>query len=530
MTKVNKGKIVEYSILCALILFQCIYFWNCYIDVSPSGDEWFTYGLANDTDERLFMDSDWIYEKSNGTGWIPVKCIRDYFIVNSGEEYDFATVIRNQKNDVHPPLYYILIHFFSSLNPDKLPFRVGTYINLFFLIAINIVLYKMGDFFFDTWYEKLIPLYILVMSQSIRVLLWYDRMYMMLCFFCICLTYLQLVLQKNMYEKKTLIGIALITLMGCLTHYYFYIYLFVAFCVFSLECIVKLKKKTKDLLPCIVAHCAGGVMALLLYPTAIRHVLFSYRAEEIQNSLFGDKVEGFIVYYKIINKYCFDRHLIEFIILLILLFLFGKIVNKKYTNISCNGIRILFGTIMAFYVIMSFISYEKLWAYISPLFVLLAFVIGWSTVSVLSFCKKNILRVLLTILIVACVFQSSMLYRAYMLFIGSQSKYEEVTVNDLISEQKGKDCIFVYEQWNALWNDRILELLNFDEVFPISLDELKTVSLDDECMHRKTEDELILYLWNNDEVNGQLRYIEESLKCNLNCIWEDERYIIYSIN
>ena len=43
----------------------------------------------------------------------------DYMKVQNGQRFDYVNVWRNQTNDVHPPLYYALIHTICSVFPNK---------------------------------------------------------------------------------------------------------------------------------------------------------------------------------------------------------------------------------------------------------------------------------------------------------------------------------------------------------------------------------------------------------------------------
>ncbi len=56
----------------------------------------------------------------------------NYFAVKKNERFDYRKVWKNQKNDVHPPIYYILLHTICSFFPGKFSWWYAGSINIFF--------------------------------------------------------------------------------------------------------------------------------------------------------------------------------------------------------------------------------------------------------------------------------------------------------------------------------------------------------------------------------------------------------------
>ena len=528
MNKSGKHEIITKCILAMLILFQVFCVMTITLNSRPGGDEWFTYGLSNNTDGHIFMNEKWINEKTGGTGWVSTEYFKDYLLVNEGEEFDFGSVLYNQKKDVHPPLYYMLVHFLCSFSAGEVLMIQGGIVNAIFLVAINIILWIMGKEFFESDYERLLPAFALCLSTSVAELYTYDRMYSMLAFFCLCITCLQLILRKNMNNRRMLILIAIITCLGCLTHYYFYMYLFAAFVIFAFERLILSKEKIKAMIPCVVAHCVGGLTAILLYPTAIKHVLFSYRGEQIRDGLFGSKLEGFTEYYKILDSFCVGGHLRVFLIIVILLILAGIFAKKLYIGTDKKNFFLMLGTILLFYVIMAFISYEKVWAYVSPIYVPIAFALGLLTVTALWFIPKNF-KVLVGAIGIFLMLGNS-LYANVENAIDSNEYNMEI--DEMLMSQQGRDCIFVYESWNNLYDNRILDLMNFDEVFSVSLEELTNTDIEGVLKLRESEDEMVVYLYDrdNDELDAQVAYLEEAMGKKAMHLFSSRKYSVFSMN
>lgn len=528
MKSVKTDTIIIKILLGLFIIFQIACMTIIYAKSSPSGDEWFTYGLSNTVDaESLFMDLNWIERKTNGTGWVKTELFQQYLMVDSGEEFDFAAVIFNQKRDVHPPLYYLLVHLVCSLTPNTFCLFQSGVINLFSLAGINIILWKMGELFFKSDYERLLPTFVLCVSPVTGLLFEYDRMYALLAFFCVLLTYFQLRLFDNMQNRKLLISVTVITSLGCLTHYYFYIYLLAAFITFA--CInVLIEKNLKCLFPCVTAHCVGGAVALVLYPTAIKHMLFGYRGEQIIESLFENKLEGFITYGKLIDKYCFNGHFLSFVIVTVLLIVIGMFVKKISIKKQQKALGLLLGTIFVFYITISYVSYERLWSYISPIFVLVVFAIGillsYALLGVTP--KIKLIAGMLMILIMMGNSLASTMNAAI-----SIDKYNN-EVNAILETQQGRDCIFVYKRWNNLYNNRIIDLMHFDEVLSIPLEEIDTIPLQTKLGDRESEDKLVVYLWDKDNENldKQISYIEKEMKMEAVLLFSSRNFSVFSMN
>ena len=67
----------------------------------------------------------------------------DYFTVQRGHEFDYATVWKNQSEDVHPPLYYVFVHTISSFFPGSFSKWFGLAVNILFYILSGIPGYNV---------------------------------------------------------------------------------------------------------------------------------------------------------------------------------------------------------------------------------------------------------------------------------------------------------------------------------------------------------------------------------------------------
>lgn len=79
-------------------------------------DEVYSYGLANHTEGSMMcVEEGYTYYPSN-TPWM------NYMTVNPENRFDYRTVWANQKADVHPPLYYVILHTICTFSLKVLAF------------------------------------------------------------------------------------------------------------------------------------------------------------------------------------------------------------------------------------------------------------------------------------------------------------------------------------------------------------------------------------------------------------------------
>ncbi len=79
-------------------------------------DELRPYGLANSYYMPFLQEQEDYPDHWHGEGFY-----KNYLTAGEGETFSFASVYDNQVHDVHPPLYYFLLHFVCSLFEGDFP-------------------------------------------------------------------------------------------------------------------------------------------------------------------------------------------------------------------------------------------------------------------------------------------------------------------------------------------------------------------------------------------------------------------------
>ena len=129
--------------------------------------------------------------------------------------------------DVHPPLFYILVHTISSFFPEVFSkWFVGSIQIVFALLTLWMsrkIIRSMGidertNFLFSILF---------LFSNGIWSSVTFFRMYMMAMFFVTATEYVFIeIIKKRSIDIKSQIAMILVVIGGTMTHYYYLIYLF----------------------------------------------------------------------------------------------------------------------------------------------------------------------------------------------------------------------------------------------------------------------------------------------------------------
>ena len=197
-------------------------------------DEMYSYGLMN-YNKLNIADNDDFYNN-----WHNKQYYKDYLEVNSDEVWNLKPVYENQKNDVHPPLFYLIV---NKLCKNKYIALIASAFSTFTIIGLSATMYI--------------------------------RMYELANFNILLLVYTQLnLIEKVELRFKDCIPVIIALLLGGLAHYYFFIFAFVIYIMYAIKCIKE--KKFKNLGIFTGAMVVAAIIFLLIFPFAINHVLFSY--------------------------------------------------------------------------------------------------------------------------------------------------------------------------------------------------------------------------------------------------------------
>jgi len=208
---------------------------------------------------------------------------KDYVTVSKDEIFSYVPIYVNQGRDVHPPLFYMLVHLVSTLFLNTFTKYIIFLINLAFLIGTCIVIRKILKLYKKDYLTiPVILLYGLSMGAISTVMLL--RMYSMLTFFCLLYLYINLKIINNGFEidKKTSKQLVITTILGFLTQYYFCIFAVLVFILMFIRMII-LKNK-KYVCKYFLKHLKSAIIGVLIFIPSIYHIFLSYRGPANVNS------------------------------------------------------------------------------------------------------------------------------------------------------------------------------------------------------------------------------------------------------
>ena len=274
-------KKIIFGFILALSLIVSI----CY-GIQKSGyheDEYYTYFSSNRSIGLYQPDREWQDRQT----------ILDEFSVRPGEGFNYGMVKLVQSWDVHPPFYYFIFHTLCSFVPGQFSKWPG--------IITNLIAFVIAFLFLCLLMEELklpLPLEIITlifwglnpMTVSCNLLI---RMYAWLGAAVMACGYFHVRLIKNYDElrmdMKTLIlkgflPIAVVSYIGFLVQY-FYIFFFVSIGAVCAIWILFFRQKIKEGFIYIGICAASMILAVITYPSALRHMFGGYRGTGAAGSL-----------------------------------------------------------------------------------------------------------------------------------------------------------------------------------------------------------------------------------------------------
>lgn len=279
--------------------------------------------------------------------WKTKKDANDYLTLSSENILNFVSVWLNQALDVHPPLFYFGVHLFSIFSLNHFSKYIIFSLNLcFFFIALAGMLKIMRLMRLDRYKIPAILLYGASIGAISTVM--FQRMYMMLTCFAVWYLYYSLKFYKTeRFTKKDAIFYGLIILGGFLTQYYFCVYAVGVFLFLSL--FLWKERQFKKWRQLFFIHASAAIIGILLFPTAIEDIFFSYRGLGGSQDKEKSFIEMIIYFFTALGK-AFSLPVILFGLLgLGLLVLFIRSKHKKES-------LIFWGPIFLFVIVIAKIS------------------------------------------------------------------------------------------------------------------------------------------------------------------------------
>lgn len=347
-----KNKKKEILLIVAILIIQTIVYIICGINKSYIHmDEAYSLGLAS-YDKVEIQDNEDFYDTWHGKDYY-----EDYLSVQDDEVGEYKQVYENQKNDVHPPLYYLLLRIAMGQTKGHYNKWAGITVNIIIYVFVTIITYLiLKKLIGETDDEEvnmkaLILTFVTSITMASLTTVIYIRMYALSALNILITTYLHMKLlesKKPSYKLLTLIGIS--ALAGSLTHYYYLFYLAMLYLIFVVKYVKE--KEYKSLIKYTITMVIAAVASLAIFPYSIVHMFFGYRGQGVMSKL--TDVPQFITdiagYLEKVNRFGFNNLLYLIILAIIGILLYKK--NKDTEKIKENKYMKLISYPTAFYFIL----------------------------------------------------------------------------------------------------------------------------------------------------------------------------------
>ena len=460
-------------------------------------DEMYSYGLMNYDKLNIADNSDFL------NTWHNKEYYKDYLEVNKDELYDFRPVYENQKNDVHPPLYYLLLRIASSFNVDNFSKWTGLILNILIFAISNIFIYLIAKIIFKNPIYALLTCIIngftlIALNSSL-----YIRMYELCNLNILIITYLHLkIYNKEKLKISYIVLITIFLILGGLTHYYYFIYVFTLAIIYITKCIKT--KKYRNLGIYIAGIIIAAGVYLLIFPYAISHILFGYRGVGTSVNI----LNNFVGYIWIINKELFN-----YLLPLALAILVFACLNKKKRKINLNKeIYLLLIPSLIYLIVVTLKAPYVEARYIMPIYSVIIISSIYLTKTYLKKAWDNKSTLFITTLLLLLIIYSPLLTRTKLEY--TYTKYNRIAKN---IKEKNLPIIYVFNTSKNRFLDDLYLFTLVDSSIVLDYNNLQ-----EEVLKNQQEDFILIC---NEGVNEEkikkileskeIIYIQKMNACNI---------------
>ncbi len=212
--------------------------------------------------------------------WVPGQEYVDYLAVSEDNTFNYASVYYNQRGDVHPPFFYILLHTVCSFFQGSFSKWYGIGLNICISVITLLVLYKMCAKHLGGKSLALAILATFALSCGCISTALFIRMYALLTLMTVlcCYAHLEIIYNDFALNRKLCIAVFFSVLGGYYTQYYFVLY---AAGIAAVMCVLFLcKRRWKSLLCYVGTLAAAAAVGIAIWPFSIKHVFSGYRGRE----------------------------------------------------------------------------------------------------------------------------------------------------------------------------------------------------------------------------------------------------------
>lgn len=501
----------KYYLLIILIIIQSIFYiiTGCnkeYLHI----DEVYSYGLAS-YDKVEIQDNEDFYNN-----WHSKTYYLNYLTVQESELLEFKPVYENQKNDVHPPLYYLLLKILINFTPNYFTMWTGITLNIIIYAFVTIFMYLILKRMFQRDEKAHIKAIILAFISSVILASLsnaiYIRMYALLTLEVLIITFLHIkLLESEKINSKLFILIGITVLSGILTHYYFLFYIFALYLLFSIKYIKA--KRIKELLYYNASIIGAGVLSLIIFPYSIEHIFFGYRGKgAISNfekiSIILSNIREHI---HNLNYYAFNGILLLILSMIAGSYIYNKTHKKALLQITKEQkeiLKMIIFTSTFFFIFASIASPWRVLRYIVPvcglIFVTLIYVLYKLFKTAISEKISSIITMILfAILLISpfvCKLEPELLYK------------DKKEIVEKLKIELNLPALYLFETNNSNFLEDMYLFTKLNNSYVAKDIDYTEENIKEILNQKDISNGIILFVPKNEKENGQiLKTVEKSI-------------------
>lgn len=238
-------------------------------------DELYSYGLANSYFKPFPFDKN---------QWLSGDYYQNYLSPTLETRFQYDSVYYNQVQDVHPPLYYWLLHSVSSFFPGLFSKWFGLSLNLSIHLMTFGLLFSFSNRLIKNRWLALVGAAFWALSVGALSSAMFIRMYHLVGLLQIALLSLSVhVLMSKKGQWRSLLGLTLLCFLGGFTHYYFYLYAFAL--VLTICLLLLFQGRLADAFLYGLSALVGVLAAFVSFPAIFTHLQSSNRGLEVMENV-----------------------------------------------------------------------------------------------------------------------------------------------------------------------------------------------------------------------------------------------------
>ena len=253
---------------------------------------WFGYNKSGFHEDEIY--SYYSSNRTSGIAWpdrafMDRERLTDECVVLPGAGFDYFMVHTVQSWDVHPPLFYDILHTVCSVYAGRFSKWFGIGINMGCFVLTVLLLYAICREcglrrLFTALFLCIWALHPVTVSAVMFI-----RMYMLLTVFVLACLWLHLRMVTRGFSGRRMTAVMVVSFLGFLTHYYYLVFFFF---MGVTVCMLWFLQKTYDTnskgfgermgrIARYVACCAFALGAgVLIFPASAAHIFRGYRGKE----------------------------------------------------------------------------------------------------------------------------------------------------------------------------------------------------------------------------------------------------------